>query len=130
MILQFLPLLLAPLLYALLTKAAAFLFRRTRLSWPHALVFGLLVFLVSGAGAVLNFLAGHPFPLPLTLLLSLAVPLLLGGWYLGPRAKSPEGVSLQFKGGALLALVVYGLVLALGVITAVALPLLEHASKT
>ena len=129
MILQFLPLLLAPLLYSVLAKAAALLFRRTQLSWLHAVVFGLLVLLVGGVGAVLNRVFGFPLPTAVALLLSFIVLLLLGGWYLGPRAKNAEGVALQFKGGVLLALVMYGLVLALGIVAAIGLPMLQHVSQ-
>lgn len=128
MILQFLPLLLAPLLYAALAKAAAFLFRRTQLSWLHALVFGFLVLLIGGAGAVLNRISGFPLPTAVALLLGLIVLLMLGGLYLGPRARTAGGVALQFKGGVLLALVMYGLVFVLGIIAAVGLPMLQHAS--
>jgi len=129
MLLQFLPLLLAPLLYALLVKAAAFLFRRTQLSWLHAIVFGILVLLVGGTGAILNKAAGFPLPMALSLLLGLAAILLLGGWYLGPRAKSANGFALQFKGGVLLSLVAYGLVFVLGVVAALLIPLLQHAAQ-
>jgi hypothetical protein len=128
MILQFLPLLLTPLLFALLAKAAAFLFRRTQLRWLHALVFGILLLVVGGTGTIANRLAGMPLPAAISLLLGLLAVLLVGGWYLGPRAKTAEGVPLQFKGGALLALVTYGLVFALGIIPAVVLPMLRHAS--
>jgi hypothetical protein len=130
MLLQFVPLLLTPLLYALFTKAAAFLFRRTQLSWLHAFLFGLLVVVVAGAGTVLKLASGFPLPMVASLLLGLAVPLLLGGWYLGLRARSVEGSALGFKGGLLLSLVAYGLVFAIGVVAAVLLPLLsQHATK-
>ena len=127
MILQFLPLLLTPLLFALLAKAAAFLFRRTQLSWLHAVVFGALLLLVGGAGTLVNRLAGMPLPAAISILLGLLVVLLVGGLYLGARAKTAEGVTLQFKGGVLLALVTYGLVIALGIVLAVVLPMLLRA---
>lgn len=120
---------LLPLFYALFTKAAAFLFRRTQLSWVHAIVFGVLVLLVGGVGTVLNRVMGMPLPLPLAVLLGLVTLLAVGGWYLGPRAKTAEGAPLQFKGGALLSLVAYGLVFALGIGAAVLLPLLQHARQ-
>ena len=129
MLLQFLPLLLAPLLYALLTKAAAFLFRKPQLSWLHAFVFGALLLVVGGAGAMLNQAAGFPLHMIVSLSLGLATLLLLGGWYLGPRATSSAGSALGFKGGVLLSAAVYGLVFTLGVLVAVLLPLLQHATK-
>jgi len=126
-ILMFLPLLLMPFFYAALTKAAAFLLRRTQLSWLHALVFSALSLFVGGAGAILNRAVGMPLPWPLTILLALAAFLALGGWYLGPRAKSVDGIALQFKGGALLSLVAYCLVFVLGIGVAVLVPLMQHA---
>lgn len=127
-IVQLLPLLLAPLLYALLTKAAAFIFRRTQLSWLHAFLFGVLVLIVGATGAFLNQMSGMLFPLPISVLLGFTVFMLLGGWYLGPRAKTAEGIALEFKGGLLLSLVVYGLFLVFGLGAAVLLPFLQHAS--
>ena len=118
-----------PALYALLTKAAAFLFRRTQLRWLHAFVFGVLVLLVGGTGAFLNQAAGKPLPMVLSILLGLTSLLLVGGWYLGPRAKTSDGAALQFKGGVLLSLVAYGLVFALGLVVAVLMPFLLHARQ-
>jgi hypothetical protein len=128
MIIQFLPLLLAPLLYALFAKLGAFLFRRTQLRWLHAIVFGVLVLLVGGVSAATNRMAGKPLPIAAALLLGLAILLLLGGWYLGPRAKTADGSPLRFKGGLMLSLVIYGLFLAVGLV-AVLLPLLWHAPR-
>jgi hypothetical protein len=122
-----LPLLLLPLFYAVFTKAAAFLLRRTQLSWLHALVFGILALLVGGAGAILNHAMSMPLPMPLAILLGLVAFLVVGGWYLGPRAKSTEGIAVQFKGGVLLSLIAYGLVFVLGILAAVAIPLMHHA---
>lgn len=126
MIIQLLPLLLAPLLYALVTKLAAFIFRRTQLSWLHAFMFGVLVLIVGSAGAVLNQMAGMFLPIPISVLLGFSVLVLLGGWYLGSRAKTADGIALQFKGGLLLSLVVYGLFVALGIVGTVLLPFLQH----
>lgn len=122
---QFLPLLLMPVLIALLAKTAAFVFRRTQLRWLQALVFGILVLLMGGVGTALNRTAG-PLPPVLSVLLGLAAVLLVGGWYLGSRAKTANGAPLQFKGGALLSLVLYGLVMILGTCVAVLVPLLQN----
>ena len=123
-----LPLVLAPCLYAALTKLAAFVFRRAHLRWSHALVYGFLAFALGATGALLNVALGSPLPLPLTLLAGLALQLALGGWYLGPRVATAAGTTLKFKGGVLLSLVAYGLVIAFGIMAAVIVPALHRAA--
>lgn len=117
----FLPLLLAVLAFGLLAKLAARL-RRARLAWPHAFVFGVLVFMMGVAGALIN---GNVFiflPMPLAVLAALLMQLALGGWYFGQRATTQDGAPVMFRGGAILALIAFLLALGFGVMAAIVLP--------
>ena len=126
-ILVLLPLFLVPFFYAALVKLAALLFRRTKLSWKHALLFGLMAFVVGVAGTLLNKATGSVLPLPLAALIGLSIQLALGGWYLGSRASTQQGAPLAFKGGVVLSLVAYLIVVIVGVIAAVVVPLMQQA---
>jgi hypothetical protein len=126
-ILVLLPLLLVPFLYAALVKLAAFVFRRTKLSWKHALLFALMAFLVGVAGTLLNKATGSLLPLPLAALISFSIQLALGGWYLGSRASTQQGAPLAFKGGIVLSLVAHLMVVVAGVAAAVVVPLVQQA---
>jgi len=125
----FLPLLLLPFLYALFAKASAFLFGRAQISWLHSLIFGALLVFAGFVGALLHRAAGSPLPISLAVLLSFALLVTVGGWYLGPRAKSAIGSPLQFKGGAILSSIVFGLLALFGIVFAVLVPLLLHAHQ-
>jgi hypothetical protein len=120
----FLPLVFSFVLFALLAKFAARLYRSSKLSWKHALVYGLLVMFIGGAGAFVNILGGTVLGLLLGLFLGLTLQLALGGWYLGSRAFLPSGESLGFKAGALIAAMTFGIIFAIGVFAALIVPLL------
>jgi hypothetical protein len=119
-----LPFAVTVLAYIVCIKLAAKLFRRTQLSWTHAGVFGALLFVVLLAvGALARWL--NPVPAPmlayvLYLAVDLVAQLAVGGWFLGPRARTSAGAPVEFKGGALLALIAYGLVFILSLAAAAA----------
>jgi hypothetical protein len=100
--------------YVVCVKLAARLYRRTQLSWKHALVFGLVLFLVLFAvGAAVRSLSAAMVPLHQSLLdlaTGLVAQLGVGAWWLGSRARTMAGAPLESKRGALLALMTYGLV--------------------
>lgn len=123
-----LPLAFTFVLYAVLIKLAARLYRRSLLPWKHAFAFGALAMLVGGLGALLNYASGFVLGPLLSVLLGLAVQLALGGWYLGPRVLSLSGHPVAFKGGASIAAIGVGIVFALGVVAAVLVPLLGRGS--
>lgn len=123
-ILSLLPLLLACVVYGLLVKLAARLYQGSRLSWKHAFAFGALVMLLGGAGALLNQASGLPLGPLMGVVLSLALQLALGGWFLGPRALAANGTAVAFKGGVLISAMAFAMVFALGVVAAVLVPLL------
>lgn len=129
-LLSLVPLVFTVLAYVACIKLAARLYRRTRLNWKHALVFGLLLFVVLlavGAGArSLNLVSGPLLPALLDIITGLLAQLALGAWFLGPRARTGEGTPIAFKGGALLALIAYGLVFSLTVAATLVLPLLAR----
>ena len=124
-----LPLALTFVFFALLTKLAARLYRSSRLSWKHAFAFGALAVLVGGAGALLNYASGFVLGPFLGSILGVSVQLALGGWFLGPRAIAPTGAAVAFKGGALIAAIVFGIVFVIGVVAGVLVPLLGRGGQ-
>ena len=123
-VISLLPLMLVPVLYAALVKLAALLLARTKLRWSHALVFGLLGTLLGAGAALANKATGSVVPTAGAILIGLALQLTLGGWYFGPRAFNATGNPVRFKGGVVLSLLAFVLVLVVGVLPAVVLPAL------
>jgi hypothetical protein len=118
------------LAYIACIKLAARLYRRSQLSWKHAAIFGVVLFLVLLAVGTcvrwLNLVSGPVFSSLLDIATGLLAQLAVGGWFLGPRARTADGVRLGFKGGALLALIAYALVFSLSMAAAFLLPLLAR----
>lgn len=110
---------LAPAIFTILAyvaciKLAARLYRRSHLSWKHAAIFGVALFLVLLAVSTcvrrLNPVSDPVFSSLLDIATGLLTQLAFGAWFLGPRATAPAGASVALIGGALLALIAYGLV--------------------
>lgn len=127
--------------YVVCIKLAARFFRRTQLSWKHALFFGVVLFVVLFAvgaalfavGAFIRWLTPVPGPIfasVVYLAVDLAAQLAVGGWFLGPRAKTSAGAPVEFKGGALLALISYGLVFILSISATAASPFFARMMNT
>lgn len=120
--------------YVVCIKLAARLFRRTQLSWKHALFFGALLFVVLFAvGALvrwLNLVPGPVLAAVVYLAVDLAAQLAVGGWFLGPRARTVAGTPVEFKGGALLSLITYGLVFFLSLAATAASPFFARMANT
>jgi hypothetical protein len=112
--------------YVVCVKLAAWLYRRAQLSWKHAFVFGVVLFIVLFAvGAAVRSLSAALVPLHQSLLdlaTGLVAQLGVGAWWLGSRARTMAGAPLELKRGALLALMTYGLVFSLSLAVAIALP--------
>ncbi|MEO7887666.1 MAG: hypothetical protein ABI893_01330 [Polaromonas sp.] len=113
--------------YVVCVKLAARLYRRTQLGWTHACVFAVVLFIVLFAvGAAVRSLGDNSDPINQSLAdiaSGLVAQLGLGAWLLGSRARTTAGAPLELKGGALLALMTYGLVFSLSFAAAIALPL-------
>jgi hypothetical protein len=116
--------------YIVCIKLAARLYRRSHLSWKHAAAFGVVLFLVLLAvGTCVRWLNLVSGPVPSSLLdiaTGMLAQLAVGGWFLGPRAKTSTGAPMAFKDGALLALIAYVLVFSLSMAAAFVLPLLAR----
>jgi hypothetical protein len=125
--LSFVQLLLSTALYTSIVKLAAFLYRRSRLSWRDACIFSLLLLMVLGTGTLLNRLSGDVVPLALSVAAGMVIQVGIGAWYLAPRASTVAGEALGAKGGALLALIAYALVASLGLLAGIALGFLVPA---
>jgi putative Mn2+ efflux pump MntP len=128
-ILSLLPLALMFAVYAVFMKLAARLYRKTSLSWKHAIVFSVLAIVLGVAASFLVKVLGGTVVLPVAVILGLALQLALGGWYLGTRARSSSGEPIAFKGGVLLALIAYALLASIGVVAAILIPLFQRASQ-
>lgn len=114
------PLLLSIALYTSLVKLAAFLYARALLSWRDACIFSLILLMVLGAGTLLNRLSGNAIPLLVSIVAGMVIQVGIGAWYLAPRARSAGGEPLAAKGAAMLALIAYGLIAALGLLVGAA----------
>ncbi|SFU51783.1 hypothetical protein SAMN05216350_102323 [Polaromonas sp. YR568] len=116
--------------YVVCIKLAARLYRRTQLSWKHAAVFGVVLFLVLLAVGTcvraLNLISEPVSAALLDIATGLLAQLAVGAWFLGPRARTATGAPVGFKGGALLALITYALVFFLSTAAALLLPLLAR----
>ena len=116
--------------YVLCVKLAARLFRRARLSWMHALVFGFVLFavlfVVGAVARALSAASVSVLPSLMDLATGLVAQLAVGAWFLGPRATTAEGAPIGLKGGALLALITYGLVFFLSLAAAIVMPFIAR----
>lgn len=101
-------------LVGIVTKLAMMLTRRYALGWRHGFAYGALVTLAGMAGLLLRFFSGAVLPLPLGAAVAFIFHALLGGWFLGTRARGRDGQPLGFRRGMLLGLMIFVLVLAMG----------------
>lgn len=115
---SFLPLILLFVVFTSMVKLAAFLYRRAKVAWLHAFLYCLLVFATAAVLGTLHNAIGAPLHVLLLVVAALATQLAVGGWYLGPRAKTSNGQPLEFRGGALLSLITYALLVAICVVPA------------
>lgn len=115
-------------LYALLLKLAAKIYRRSMLPWKHAFAFGAMVIVLGTAGAFLVRSTDSGFAPFVVMATGLAMHLGLGGWYLGRRTRSPTGEPIAFKGGVLVAAIAYGIVIVFTLIAAMLVPILGGES--
>ncbi|MBU0826621.1 MAG: hypothetical protein KKB95_01005 [Gammaproteobacteria bacterium] len=114
--LAFAPLVLLPVVLTVSVKAAAWVFKRTQLGWGHAFGYGVIASLVNMAGMLTARMPAPPsIPLPVLAAVSLLAVLALGGWYLGPRAKTAAGDALRFKGGVVVCLIAWLMLVAVSV---------------
>lgn len=118
------PLLFMICAYAVFIKLAAHVMRRTRLSWKHAFIFGVLVFVLGVAATFANVMTGQVLPLAAGIAIAFGLQLALGGWYLGTRARTAEDEPVGFRFGALLSLLGYAFTFALGLLGAFGIPVL------
>lgn len=101
------PLVLLPVVLALSVKTAAWVLQRTQLGWGHAFGYGVIASLVNMGGMLTARMPGPSLPLPLLAAISLLAVLGLGGWYLGPRARTADCATLGFKRGVLVCLIAW-----------------------
>jgi hypothetical protein len=116
--LSLLPILLCVALLTTFVKLAAYLYKRAILKWSHALIYVVLFVVLAAVGGGANKALGSQLHILVGFSLSLALQVILAGWYLGTRAKTREGDSLAFKRGAILGAISYGITVAILVVPA------------
>lgn len=120
-----LSLLLGTLFVGLLAKLVIRLARRYTLSWRAAFAYGALVTAAGVAGLLLRFFSGVVVPGLLGAAIAVLFHGLMGGWFLGTRVKDGDGQAIGLWRGALLGLLVFGAVLAIGFVVGALQGLLE-----
>ena len=109
-----------------LLKGAAYLYRRTVVSWSHAFQFAALVFVVVVISRVA--LSGARIPVLIDAVLGLAIFGTLGAWFFRFRAKDECGVPLGWNRSFRLVTVFFLLCCALAGVALVVLRLLKPAA--
>lgn len=113
------PFLLTPVFYAALVKLSALVLRRTQLKWRQALLYGLLSVVLISVGKLAAMETGQFL---LAALVSVAVQVAFGGWYLKDRARTTSGSPVGFSWAALLA----AIPIAFGLVLAVVVPMIAQ----
>jgi hypothetical protein len=102
-VLSLLPLILALLVYALVVRTTARLVKKVALSWKHAFLFTAFTGIGSFVGALALSLAGGASQPIVRIICGFILNLVIGGWYLGPRARKPDGNCVDITGGVVIA---------------------------
>jgi hypothetical protein len=110
-IFQFLPLVVVLCLYAAFVRLAARIIRASGVGWLRAFQFAALVVVLSVSGRVVSLYVGQA-PLLLAGLFGIAFHLALGAWFFRHRALASDGQVVGWGGGAKLAAVSLGMLLA------------------
>jgi len=101
-------------MYGLYFKLAAFVFKRTKLSWGHSFLFAfLLTVVVLGIRANTVIASGHVSGGVVSAVVVVVV-LLLGSWYFGNFARTSVGQPLGWAGGLVLTLIALTLLILTG----------------
>ncbi|MBO9664040.1 hypothetical protein [Dokdonella sp.] len=104
------------LLYALYTKASAFLLRRSRVRWAHSFVFAFLLMLMSIGMSTGSRVLASSVPAFVVSALDIVLGVLLGGWFFRARAADANGVALGWSGAIKLSALTFVLLAATGMV--------------
>jgi hypothetical protein len=108
--------------YAVVVKFAAFLLRRSKVSWKHSFFFAIYLMVIVIAERALSFELGGFFSSFWVILVHLSLFMVLGSWYFSTRGTNKNGDSiLGWLGGMKLML----LLMFFGVIGAVFLEVIH-----
>ena len=113
--------------YAAIFKLAAFVFKRTSLTWTNSFLFALLLIFVILAARGAASLASSYFSVSefVSPVVALAAGLLLGGWFFGAGAANKDGSKLSWYGGMLLTLLGFAILICPGVLLILAIHFLR-----
>jgi len=106
-------------LYSLLLQLAARIYKRSVLQWKDGFVSATLGFVLVVAGAVTNVAAGLLISPQIGFAVALALHIALGGWFLGPRVKTKDGVAVAFASGVYVSGITYGLLLLIALLVVI-----------
>lgn len=98
--------------HAGLMKFAAFLYKRTVVTWRQCLTFGGLLYLVAVANTFLDSRIPALADSAIALLVTFAVIAAISIFYFAPRARTSSGLELGTKGAIALTAIYGGLLLA------------------
>lgn len=121
----FLPLLLMIVVVACFFRLAAWLLRRTRVSWKNCFGFALMLAAVAILRAMAGLALGAVLPPLMGFVLGLAITVVLGAWFFRQRASTAAGVALGWSGALQLTALGIGLLMALALIAFAGVQLLH-----
>lgn len=95
-------------------KLAARLFRRTTVSWLHALLFGMLLLGISVAKVISGYAFSVVVPHTVAMVLGTALTVGVGTWFFSTRARTAQGVPVGWRGSLQLTGIAVGLMAGFG----------------
>ena len=119
--------LIAVAFYGAFFKLAAFIFKRTTLSWTNGFLFGLLLFLILVSVKALTSFAAGLLADGAASAAGLCAGILAGSWFFKSRARSRNGEAIGWKGGFMLTLIGFSLLVAAGLALIFLTQLVRHS---
>lgn len=115
--------------YASIIKLAAFLLRRSIISWKHCFLFSLIFVTVSTIIRAVLLHTGVTIPIPFNFVFGYLLMVAAGAWFFRTRITDSQGNIKNWRGGIQLMSIVYGLIVILGIIGLICIYIAEHLSK-
>ena len=117
----------AVLAWASLMKFAAFLYKRTVITWPQCFAFAGLLYVIAMINRILEVSVPSWGDASITVVLTFALVAVISVWYFAPRARTSSGDILGFKGAVALTAIYCGLLLALLALALIFYTSVSHA---
>jgi hypothetical protein len=101
--------------FAGFVKIAAFVLRRTTVSWSHTFIFSLMIFFLTVASHFSGLSLESFFPPAIAFLIGFGINLFIGAWFFSGRATHADGDKVGWLGGLKLVGASYALMLLVSV---------------